>query len=164
MMLIEERAGNALWFVAAMVTFAAWQFGTWLAERGRWRRARERGLMLPEPRFLGGLADALAAFLLDLLPVVLGLLPILACAAWLMFSLLWIGVPLWAVHGPVMGTAGGLFVAASGCLVGCAVLVRLGERRRERRERERAVVLAQLQAGGDRATPHGGKPGAAVKG
>lgn len=150
MTLIEERAETALWLVAAAVAFAVWQLGTWIIARGRWQGVRERGIDLPAPRLMGDLADHLAWCLKNLLAMVIGFLPILAGLAWSLFCLFWIGVPLWFVHGPAVGAIGATLVWGLGTASGIAVLVRIGERRREEQQRQRARIEPELQADGGR--------------
>jgi hypothetical protein len=148
--LIEQRAENALWWAVAAVALLALQTGAWIAVRGRWRKARERGAKVPEqpPRFMGRLAETTACFLMDLLPVVLAGLPVIAAVAWTMFVLAGVVMPLGVYHGPAAGAAGGLLVWGTGSAAGIAVLSRIGERHREAKERERIRIAAEAMGAG----------------
>jgi hypothetical protein len=143
---VEERAENALWWIAAVAAFAAWQGGAWLAARGRWQRAKERGAALPPPRLVDGLPDTLAVFLLNIRPVAFGFLPIFAGTVWTVLVFFWIGLPLGSVYGSAVGAGCGILVWCVGVATGAAVLTRLGERRRERQMRLCAIIAAELKA------------------
>lgn len=156
--MLERDAENAVWWVAAAGAFLAWQGGAWIAARGRWRRARERGVTPPPPRLMGGMADSAACFLMDMVPVIVAGLPVIAALAWGLFAVCGVALPLGAYYGPAAGLAGGAFVFAAGSSAGVAVLVRIGERQREARIGRRERMVTELRAGGqEHDAPHRGE-------
>lgn len=146
----DGEAVNAAWWVAAAMVFLLFQAGAWLRRRGQWAKLRTPVPAVSPPRLFGPLARGVAAFLLNVLPVLAAALPILAAGAWLAFCFVVVGHPLATAHGPAMGAAGGLFVAAVGMAFGIAVVVALGDEGRSRDRYKAGVLLAEMRSEGDR--------------
>lgn len=138
----ERDATNALGWVAAASAFAVYQFIAWVARRGQWSRRRLPNSPVPPPRFLEPLSRSVAAFLLDMRPVIAAVLPMLAGGAWLIFCFAFILAPLAAEYGPIWGAAGGLVAAAVGMVFGIKVLIAVGEEGRIRDRYKAASLLA----------------------
>lgn len=137
---------NAMWWAGGAAAFLAWQGAAWIAARGRWQRARERGAASPPPRFMGATAGTVATFLLDLRPVIAAGWPVVVACAWTFFAVVGLGLPLAFGHG-VAGVIGAAFVWGTGSAFGVAVLRHMGERGREEAQRTRARIAAEVAAG-----------------
>lgn len=146
----ERDATNALGWVAAASAFAVYQFIAWVARRGQWARRRLPNSPVPPPRFLGPFSRSVAAFLLDMRPVIAAVLPMLAGGAWLIFCFAFILAPLAVAYGPIWGAAGGLVAATVGMVSGIKVLSAVGEEVRIRDRYKAGVLLAQMRSEGDR--------------